>query len=52
MPLLWLEEWLRAYRGTLLLVSHDREFLDRIVTRILHIEGGTAQGLRRQLQRL
>jgi ATP-binding cassette subfamily F protein 3 len=37
--LLWLEEWLRAYRGTLLLVSHDREFLDRIVTRILHIEG-------------
>jgi len=38
--LLWLEEWLRAYRGTLLLVSHDREFLDRIVTRILHLEGG------------
>jgi ATP-binding cassette subfamily F protein 3 len=38
--LLWLEEWLRAYRGTLILVSHDREFLDRIVTRILHIEGG------------
>ena len=38
--LLWLEQWLRAYRGTLLLVSHDREFLDRIVTRILHIEGG------------
>ena len=38
--LLWLEEWLRAYRGTLLLVSHDREFLDRTVRRILHIEGG------------
>ena len=38
--LLWLEAWLRAYRGTLLLVSHDREFLDAIVTRILHIEGG------------
>ncbi len=38
--LLWLEEWLRAYRGTLLLVSHDREFLDRTVKRILHIEGG------------
>ena len=38
--LLWLEAWLRAYPGTLLLVSHDREFLDRIVGRILHIEGG------------
>ena len=50
--LLWLEEWLRDYRGTLLLVSHDREFLDAIVTRILHIEGGTPARLRRQLQRL
>jgi ATP-binding cassette subfamily F protein 3 len=38
--LLWLEEWLREYRGTLLLVSHDREFLDAIVGRILYIEGG------------
>jgi ATP-binding cassette, subfamily F, member 3 len=38
--LLWLQEWLRNYRGTLLLVSHDREFLDAIVGRILHIEGG------------
>jgi len=38
--LLWLEEWLRDYRGTLLLVSHDREFLDAIVGRILYIEGG------------
>lgn len=37
--LLWLQEWLRGYRGTLLLVSHDREFLDAIVGRILHIEG-------------
>jgi ATP-binding cassette subfamily F protein 3 len=36
---LWLEEWLRAYRGTLMLVSHDREFLDRVAGRILHIEG-------------
>ena len=38
--LLWLEEWLRAYPGTLLLVSHDREFLDRIVGRVLHFESG------------
>lgn len=39
----WLESWLRAFRGTLLLVSHDREFLDAIVTRILQIR---AQHLR------
>jgi ATP-binding cassette subfamily F protein 3 len=35
---LWLESWLKAYPGTLLLVSHDREFLDGVVDRILHIE--------------
>lgn len=34
----WLEQWLRLYQGTLLLVSHDREFLDRVVNRIAHIE--------------
>ena len=34
---LWLEAWLRGYPGTLLLVSHDREFLDGVVGRILHI---------------
>ncbi len=37
---LWLEQWLRSYPGTLLLVSHDREFLDGVVGRILHIENG------------
>jgi ATP-binding cassette subfamily F protein 3 len=37
---LWLEQWLRAYPGTLLLVSHDRELLDGITSRILHIEDG------------
>jgi ATP-binding cassette subfamily F protein 3 len=37
---LWLEGWLKNYAGTLLLVSHDREFLDGVVGRILHIEGG------------
>jgi ATP-binding cassette, subfamily F, member 3 len=35
---LWLESWLKSYAGTLLLVSHDREFLDGVVGRILHIE--------------
>ncbi|HZT04701.1 MAG TPA: ATP-binding cassette domain-containing protein [Steroidobacteraceae bacterium] len=34
---LWLETWLRGYPGTLLLVSHDREFLDGVVGRILNI---------------
>ena len=37
---LWLEQWLRAYPGTLLVIAHDREFLDRVVTRIVSIEGG------------
>ncbi len=34
---LWLEGWLRAYPGALVLVSHDREFLDAVVGRILHL---------------
>src|SRR5262249_9753950 len=32
---LWLETWLRRYPGTLLLISHDREFLDAVVTHVL-----------------
>ena len=36
----WLEEWLRSYQGTLLVISHDREFLDRVVNRIVSIENG------------
>jgi ATP-binding cassette subfamily F protein 3 len=36
----WLERWLAAYRGTLLLVSHDRDFLDGTVTHVLHLERG------------
>ncbi|OGT46892.1 MAG: ABC transporter ATP-binding protein [Gammaproteobacteria bacterium RIFCSPHIGHO2_12_FULL_41_20] len=34
---LWLEEWLNKYPGTLLLISHDREFLDHVVEYIAHI---------------
>jgi ATP-binding cassette subfamily F protein 3 len=36
----WLERWLALYRGTLLLVSHDRDFLDASVTHIVQIERG------------
>ena len=35
---IWLEQWLRQYPGMLMLISHDREFLDVIVTHIVHIE--------------
>lgn len=35
---MWLENWLKGYRGTLLLISHDRDFLDAIVNHIAHIE--------------
>ncbi len=38
--ILWLEDWLRAYPGTLLVVSHDRDFLDAVVEHVLHIEQG------------
>jgi ATP-binding cassette subfamily F protein 3 len=34
----WLEDWLRSFRGALLLVSHDREFLDNVVTRVVEVE--------------
>src|SRR5688572_1705114 len=40
---LWLEDWLREYPGTLLMIAHDREFLDRSVDRIVHIEQLTAR---------
>ena len=35
---LWLEEWLKRYPGTLVIISHDRDFLDNIVDRIVCIE--------------
>ena len=41
--IIWLEGWLRSYAGTLLLISHDREFLDNTVDSICHLE---ARGLR------
>ncbi len=35
---LWLENWLRAYKGTLLIVSHDRDFLNNVINHIVSIE--------------
>lgn len=36
--ILWLEDWLKAYDGTLIMISHDQKFLDMVVEHILHIE--------------
>jgi ATP-binding cassette subfamily F protein 3 len=38
---LWLEDWLRRYPGTLLLITHDRDFLDAIVDTIVHVANRT-----------
>jgi len=35
---IWLEQWLKRYQGTLLLISHDRDFLDAVVNCVAHIE--------------
>jgi len=35
---IWLERWLKSYRGAMMLISHDRDFLDRSVNRIAHTE--------------
>ncbi|TXJ09104.1 MAG: ATP-binding cassette domain-containing protein [Acinetobacter sp.] len=36
--ILWLEDWLNSYQGTLILISHDRDFIDAVTDHILHIE--------------
>src|SRR5690606_18119876 len=38
--MLWLERWLAAYQGTVLLISHDTEFLDAVARSILHFDQG------------
>lgn len=40
---LWLEQWLLKYPGTLLMISHDREFLDGVSTHTLHLNEGRAK---------
>ncbi len=39
--LIWLEQFLKDYEGALMMTSHDREFMNRIVTKIVEIDGGT-----------
>src|SRR3981189_2309345 len=39
--LIWLEQFLKQYEGLLFMTSHDREFMNRIVTKIVEIDGGT-----------
>ena len=39
----WLEEYIRAFRGTVVTISHDRYFLDRTVTRVIEIQDGKAE---------
>ena len=38
--LIWLENFLKGYEGALLMTSHDREFMNRVVTKIIEIDGG------------
>jgi ATPase subunit of ABC transporter with duplicated ATPase domains len=39
--LIWLEAFLKGYNGALMMTSHDREFMNRIVTKVVEIDGGT-----------
>ncbi len=43
---LWLEQWLAQREGTTLVISHDRDFLDRVATDVVHLEGGGARSYR------
>ena len=43
---LWLEHWLKHREGTTLVISHDRDFLDRVATDIVHLEGASARSYR------
>lgn len=36
----WLEDWLRQFKGALVMVTHDRYFLERVIDRIVEVEGG------------
>lgn len=40
--ILWLEQWLKSFKGAVLMTTHDREFMNRIVTKLVDVSGGTA----------
>ena len=48
--LIWLEQFLKGYEGALLMTSHDREFMNRIVTKVVEIDGGALTSLFGQLR--
>ena len=48
--LIWLEQFLKGYDGALLMTSHDREFMNRIITKVVEIDGGSAHHLFRRLR--
>jgi len=48
--LIWLEQFLKGYEGALLMTSHDREFMNRIIDKVVEIDGGSAFDLFRQLR--
>ncbi len=39
----WLYRWLNKYEGTIVLIAHDREFIDRIATEVIHLDQGIAR---------
>lgn len=39
--ILWLEEWISTFKGSLVMTSHDREFMNRLVSRIVEVSGGS-----------
>ena len=38
--IIWLEEFLRSYQGAILMTSHDREFMNRVISKVIEIDGG------------
>jgi len=51
--IIWLEEWLqKLVQGRLLMTSHDREFMNRVVNRIVEVANNTITTLQRQLRLL
>ena len=48
--LIWMEDFLKGYEGALMMTSHDREFMNRIVTKVIEIDGGALTSVLRQLR--